>query len=111
MNSPLPRRRSLALLAILALLMVVLSYMFILAMAAACAYLPYLLLMNSGSNLQIFLLLLCGLGMSGAMLWSLVPRRDDFKEPGLEIDRLAHPQLFVELERIAAALNESVPEQ
>src|SRR5215469_3382268 len=49
MSPPLPRRRSLAVLAVVALGMVLLSYTVVLLIAALCVYLPYLLLMSSDS--------------------------------------------------------------
>lgn len=111
MNPPLPRRRSLAVLALLGLGMVLVSYALILLMAALCVYLPYLLLINSESSVQTVALLLCGVAMAGAMLWSLVPRRDQFEDPGPRIDRSSHPRLFQELDTIAAALDEPLPEE
>lgn len=112
MNPPLPRRRSLALLALVGLGMVLVSYALILLIAALCVYLPYLLLVNSDSpGLQTLALFLCGAAMAGAMLWSLVPRRDKFEDPGPRIDPSSHPRLFQELEQIAASLNEPLPEE
>jgi hypothetical protein len=43
------------------------------------------------------------------MVWSLIPRRDKFTAPGMLLARAAHPNLFAELEGIAAALGEKVP--
>lgn len=107
-----PRRRSLAVLALVALAMVLLSYAVILLLAALCAYLPYWLLMNSESpGLQTGALLLCGVAMAGAMIWSLVPRRDKFEDPGPRIDRSSHPRLFRELDAIALSLHEPLPEE
>jgi Zn-dependent protease with chaperone function len=112
MSPPLPRRRSLAVLAVVALGMVLLSYTVILLIAALCVYLPYLLLMSSDSpGLQTGALFLCGVAMAGTMIWSLVPRRDKFEDPGPRIDRSSHPRLFQELDTIAASLNEPLPEQ
>jgi heat shock protein HtpX len=110
MPRALARRRSLVVWALLGLAMVLLSYTFILATAAVCVYLPYLLLANTESfNFQVLVLLLCGVAMAGAMVWSLVPRRDNFENPGPLIDRSSHPLLFAEMDQIADALNEPVP--
>jgi Zn-dependent protease with chaperone function len=111
-NVVLPRRRSLAVWALLAVAMVVVSYLFIVALAASCVYLPYLLLTRSDTaNLQILVLFLVGVAMAGTMLWSLLPRRDHFVPPGPLLERSAHPRLFSELDRIAAWLHEPVPSE
>lgn len=109
----LPKQRSLAVWAILALLMVVLSYALILALATACvslSYFAFLALVSSPSAaFPLLILLLCGLGMGGVMVWSLIPRRDKFEDPGPKIERSAHPRLFSALDDISAALNEPIP--
>lgn len=108
----LPRRRSLALWALLSLAMVLGSYVLILLTAAACVYLPYLALMHTGTpGLQTIALLLCGVAMAATMVWSLVPRRDKFLPPGPLLDRTAHPRLFAELEDLANLLDEPVPNE
>src|SRR6266853_1614359 len=45
------------------------------------------------------------------MLWSLVPRRDNFEAPGLPLERPSHPRLFAELDSIASALGEPLPRE
>jgi hypothetical protein len=96
-------RRSVALFALLAILMVFVSYAVIVALAAACVYLPYLVLTSmETANLQVLILFLGGIAAAGAMLWSLVPRREKFEAPGLLIERSEHPALFGELDDIAA---------
>lgn len=103
-------RRSAALFALLAIAMVIASYVFVIILAAGCVYLPYWIIENA-EHLpgQIFLLLLGGIVIAGAMLWSLVPRRDKFEPPGPLLERDSHPRLFAELDRIAASLNEAIP--
>ena len=111
MSSPaitIPPRRSLALFAVLAMLMVVLSYIFILLLAVACVYVPFLIISNS-AGFQTLALMIAGVIVAGSMIWSLVPRRDKFEAPGLALTRASHPRLFAELEDIAAALNEPMP--
>jgi heat shock protein HtpX len=103
-------RRSIALYALLSIAMVILSYILVIALAAACVYLPYLLIANlEHPNLQIVILFLGGIAVAGAMLWSLVPRREKFAAPGTLLERDAHPRLFAELDDIAASLNEPLP--
>ena len=105
-------RRSMAFFAFLSIFMVVASYVFVMLLAAACVYLPYLLMTStSSSNGQLILLFIFGIIIAGAMLWSLVPRPDKFKAPGLLIERETQPRLFAELENIASALNEPMPSE
>lgn len=106
----IPPRRSLAFFALLAMFMVLVSYLFILLLAAACVYLPWLILTNA-SNFQTLALLIGGVILAGSMLWSLLPRRDKFNAPGLQLKRESHPRLFSELDRIAAALREPMPSE
>jgi len=111
MSSPaisIPPRRSLALFAALAMLMVVLSYIFILLLAAACVYVPFLIITNS-AGFQTLALMIAGVIVAGSMIWSLVPRRDKFAAPGVPLTQAGHPRLFAELENIAATLNEPMP--
>ncbi|HKW55745.1 MAG TPA: M48 family metallopeptidase [Candidatus Acidoferrum sp.] len=105
-------RRSIALFALLAVAMAIFSYGLILLLALACVYLPYLVLMSTESaNTQMSLLQICGIAVAGAILWALLPRRDKFEAPGLLLERTAHPRLFTELEAIAAALDEQLPQE
>jgi heat shock protein HtpX len=103
-------RRSMALIAVLAIVMVVTSYVFVVFLAAACVYLPYLVAFSSDSpGGQSILVLLFGVVIAAAMLWSLVPRRDKFMPPGPLLDRSSQPRLFAELDSIAASLDETLP--
>lgn len=95
-----------------AIVMVVFSYLFVILLAGACVYLPYLILSYSESfSGQVGLLFLFGIVIAATMLWSLFPRRDKFEAPGLLLDRATQPRLFAELESIAAALNEELPRE
>jgi len=105
-----PPRRSLASWAALAVVMVIGSYLVTILLAALCVYLPYLLVTVT-TNIQVLILLVCGVVMAGTMLWSLVPRRDNFVPPGPPLDPARQPRLFSELESIAAALNEPMPRE
>lgn len=92
--------------------MVIASYIFVVMLAAACVYLPYLALVHSESaGFQILALFLFGIVIAGTMLWSLIPRRDKFAAPGLLLDRSSQPRLFEELDGIAAALKEEIPRE
>jgi hypothetical protein len=89
--------------AILAILLVIASYVFVIFLAAACVYLPFLLLINT-SKTQAVLLQLFGIAIAGGLLRSSVPRADKFEPPGPQLIRAEHPRLFAELDAIAASL-------
>ncbi len=90
--------------------MVFLSYVFILLLAAACVYLPWLVISNT-SNFQALVLFLGGVVVAAVMLWSLLPRRDKFAAPGLRLEPAEHPQLFAEIGNIAGTLKEPLPRE
>ena len=105
-------RRSVALFALLAITMVVVSYIVIVLLAIACVYLPYLAFTSAEHPpAQLGLLVLGGIVVGATILWSLVPRREKFEAPGLLLEPPAHPRLFEELQAIAAALNEPLPRE
>lgn len=105
-------RRSVALFALLAITMVVVSYIVIVLLAIACVYLPYLAFTSTEHPpAQLGLLVLGGIIVGATILWSLVPRREKFEEPGLLLEPSAHPRLFAELHAIATALNEPLPRE
>jgi heat shock protein HtpX len=104
-------RRSLAGWAALAVVMVVGSYLITILLAVACVYLPYLLVANVTTNIQAWILLLFGVVMAATILWSLVPRRDNFVAPGPRLEAEGQPRLFAELESLARALNEPMPRE
>jgi len=105
-------RRSVALFALLAITMVVVSYIVIVLLAIACVYLPYLAFTSAEHPpAQLGLLVLGGIIVGATILWSLVPRREKFEAPGLLLEPPAHPRLFAELQAIAAALNEPLPRE
>src|SRR6266481_4017110 len=59
------RRRSIALFALLSIAMVIFSYVLVIFLAAACVYLPYLVITNvEHPNLQIVILFLGGIAVA-----------------------------------------------
>jgi heat shock protein HtpX len=112
----IPRRRIMTFRALFSLSLVVAFYGLVLVLAAACVCLPLLnLLYNDDPTLdqpvRRVLLFLIGVFMAGTMLWSVRPRRHKFHSPGPLVERSSHPRLFEELESIARALNERMPEE
>jgi len=96
--------------AILAIVMVIGSYLFVGLLAAGSVYFPYIIFSRAQSEHGWdVLILLFGILIAATMLWSLIPRREAFTAPGLLLERSRHPRLFAEIENIAAALNEPVP--
>jgi Zn-dependent protease with chaperone function len=106
----IPKRRSLLLFAILAIVMVFSSYVFTLLLAAACLYLPWLVV-SSVINIQTIALFLGGIVVAGIILWSLIPRPDKFEAPGLLLEPASHPRLFLEIENISKSLDEPLPRE
>jgi Zn-dependent protease with chaperone function len=105
----LPVRRSLVLWALLAVLLVLLSYVFSILLAVVCVYLPYLLLARI-ANFQVLLMLVCGTIVAAIILWSLIPRRDRFIAPGPALKLEQHPLLLAEIRHIATAFREPMPD-
>jgi len=103
-------KRYIALYAIFTMAMVIASYVFVILLAAACIYAPYSIIPYAGSAIfQPALLFLGGIVIAAVMLWSLIPRRDNFTAPGPLLLRESHPRLFAELDSIADALDEPLP--
>ncbi|HXJ95456.1 MAG TPA: M48 family metallopeptidase [Terriglobia bacterium] len=108
----LPSRPSLKAWAALEVLLIIGSYLLTLALAAACAYAPFWLIENGVSgNGQVLLLLIGGLVIAVTLLWSLVPRREQFKAPGPRLDSSSQPRLFAEVQRLATTLREPMPQE
>jgi len=79
-------------------------------MAAACVYIPYVLLTKFPA-IQSLVLFLAGIVMATTIVWSLVPQRDRFRAPGPRLQLEKHPRLLSELTAISASLNESPPRE
>jgi Zn-dependent protease with chaperone function len=83
--------------------MVVTSYVTTIILGLACLSLVML-----GSDAIV--LALGGLVLGITILWSLRPRREEFKSPGVLLDRGKNPRLFAELDSIASSLQEKTPD-
>lgn len=109
-----PKRPALTLSATLVLAIAALSYSFTIAVAIACVYLPLELLdflcRINQFPFQAFLLVLGGIAISGLMLWSIVPRRQRFVEPGVPLELSAHPRLRDLITDVTGQLNERIPD-
>ena len=89
------------------------SYVVLLLIAGSSVYFPYLLLQSTGVGfrLQALLLFVAGVAVAGGILWSLVPRKEQFEAPGPALERGTHPALFTEIDEIAMLLNEPLPDE
>ena len=90
--------------------MIVFSYLLTAAIAAACMVLPLLLLATGFVNTAVIILAVMGLLIGATILWSLIPRRDEFKPPGVAIDLSRQPRLKALVDEIASDLGQRVPE-
>jgi heat shock protein HtpX len=104
-------RRSMTLLVILMIMMATGSYAVILLIAAACIYLPYLLMEFVSPGFYTAAFFLSGMVIAGILLWSMVPRVDRFNPTGLRIERASQPRLFAEIDDIALMLDEPLPQE
>jgi hypothetical protein len=87
-----------SLFAVATVAMIVVSCVIVILLAAACTYLPYLLMTSvARQNIQILALFVGGLVI--AVLWSLVPKRIKFEAPGPLLDGAAQPRLFSEINK------------
>jgi len=102
-----PRRPILLLWGILIFLAVICAYVLALALVAFCIALS-IAGITSMSLIGIVLGAWAAVG-AGAILWSLVPRRDQFPLPGPLLDASAHPRLFAEITAIATEFKEPLP--
>src|SRR6185312_17558686 len=107
-SSGFKTRKSLAIWAIIAMVLVAFSYVFTLLIAAACVYLPFLWF-STWPGLYPVIAMLSGFTISLVILWSLVPRKDAFSAPGPALTADVHPRLFNELSSIADRFNEPIP--
>lgn len=107
---PMSRRRSLVLWVVLSLVIVFISYTFTLVMALTCLAFG-VLIVTVGINFYTLVLAVISLGIGISILWSLIPRRDNFQPPGAVLERSRHPRLFAQIDGLAASLDQSVPHE
>ncbi len=98
---------SLAFRAVLAIALLIGFYLLALAIAAGLLYIPYAELAYA-HRLHLKLAAVCVIGAL-AILWSVLPRIDQFVPPGPKLTREQHPRLFNEVESIANAVRQELP--
>lgn len=100
--------RSYSVRAFVALAMLVLFYAF--ALGLACAFLGVAYLDVTSGRIHAKLVII--LGCLGAMvLWSVVPRRAKWEDPGPRIAPAEHPRLFAVIEEVARRMGLGVPDE
>jgi heat shock protein HtpX len=98
---------SLAVRALLALLLMIGFYGLALGVAAGLAYVPYAeWVYLHRINFRIALFCLVG---AGAILLAILPRPDRFEPPGVLLEPARHPRLHGQLQRLAAAVGQPMP--
>jgi len=116
-DSPLPSRKwSIVALGSAGMAAVLLSYLLAIAVAIVCLALPVVFLVlipigNGGLLIARLLLSAFGLVAGLTILWSLIPRKNKVDINGVLIDLNQERRLAIEIEAIAAALNEPMPSE
>jgi len=98
----------------IAVLSVILSYLITFLLGLVSFLIGLLLLLGIlTAGLSFFTVILAAftLMMGGTVLWSLLPRRIPFETGGVPIDLSRETRLHVEVEALAKALNEKVPDE
>lgn len=103
------RAQSLARRAVLALLLMVGFYALALAISAALLAVP-VLEYRYLHRVHPQLALAC-LGAAGAVLWSLVPRRDRFEPPGPRLHPSRYPAFFALVDDVARVTKQAMPDE
>lgn len=93
--------------AVVALLLLVGFYALALAIAGVLLLLVYLMV-TSGSRIPLKLLLIAVVA-AVMILWSIVPRPDQFVAPGPRLLPERHPRLFAVLRKVAEATGQPMP--
>src|SRR5690606_16855830 len=100
---------SLALRALLALVLLVGFYVLAIGMVALLLALPVLeVLFIERIHIQLALVSLFG---AAAVAWSILPRFDRFEVPGALLTRDTQPRLFAELEDVATRAGQAMPRE
>jgi len=111
-----PKRPLLPISAVAVLSLTVLSYLLLLALAAACVILPLELVGFASKHLgagtlQSLMLLAVGAILAIVILWSLIPQRETFEPFGLQIKLQSHPRLEQLLKEVTTCLGEPMPDE
>ena len=103
-------RTSLAWRAATALALFVGYYVLAVVVAGFLLFIPYAEVRYTGSIHYVWLPVFC-VGAAALILWSIVPRRARFEEPGPRLTPESDPRLFEELQRVARQWNQETPQE
>ncbi len=101
--------QSLARRAALAVLLTIGFYGLALGIAGVLLFIVYADIFLLG-QIQLRLVLVC-LAAAGIIIWSVLPRRDQFVAPGPQLLPAEHPALFGEVEAVAQRLGQAPPSE
>lgn len=93
--------------AVVALLLLVGFYALAIGIAGGLLGLVYLMV-TSGGRVPLKLLLIAVVA-AGVILWSILPRIDEFEPPGPRLEPDRHPRLFAALRKVAEATGQPIP--
>jgi Zn-dependent protease with chaperone function len=99
--------RSIAVRAVLAVALMVGFYLFALAIAGALLAIPLLEVEYLGRVTGKLTLVAVVGGCT--ILWSILPRRDRFEDPGPRLEPAQHPRLFAAIREVAQATGQAMP--
>ncbi len=92
------------------MLLIAFSYLFTLTIAVACVALPWLAVQHGLSVANSLILLVMGIVIAVTIIISLVPRREKFETPGVQINIAKQHRLEALIQEITAVLNEEMPD-
>jgi len=95
--------------ALVAVALMIGFYLLAIGLAAGLLYIPYAEV-KYARRLDARIALFCAIG-AGAILWSLIPRRDKFVAPGPVLEPARQPRLFESLRGIARATMQEMPSE
>jgi hypothetical protein len=99
--------RSIAVRAALAVVLMAGFYLLALGIAALLLAIPVLEVRYIG-HISGKLTLVAVMG-AGTILWSILPRRDRFEDPGPRLEPAEHPRLFAALREVASRTGQAMP--
>jgi heat shock protein HtpX len=89
--------------AVIALILMSGFYAFAIGVAVGLIYIAF--------NVDSGRITLISLGVAGVILWSLIPRRDRFVEPGPRLQPSSQPRLFERLNKLSRAVGQAMPRE
>ncbi len=105
-------RTSLAGRSIVALVLFVGYYVLAIAVAGLLLVIPYGgVRLHLTGGLYVWALYLACIAAAAIILWSIVPRRQRFKEPGPRLTPESDPRLFEEIYRVAREMGQKAPRE